>query len=93
MPTPNMVTAFNRFGAKLVNHNWAVSAISKNNKLVVSCGTHYLKSGGGVIKYGDRLSRWDHNSPEGNLLRSHLETALLEDLTIRLVTVRTEETG
>ena len=92
MSSMNMTTAFNRFRAKLDNSNWAVSALSEDGELVISCWSHYMSSGGGVIKYSDRLSRIAHNKPGSNLLRKHLEQAVRDDLAVRLVTVTTKET-
>ena len=81
----NLSTAFARYGAKLTNPQWAVSAISDQNELVMSCWKDYLKPVDGVLRYVDTLSRWEHNKPGNNLLREHLERAISEGLVVRLV--------
>lgn len=92
MSSLSLTAAFNRYAAKLANPQWAVSAISSNGELVVSCWKHYLKPIGGTLRYVDRLSRWDGNAAGNNLLRDHLTRAMSEDLPVRLVIARTEET-
>lgn len=89
----NLTTAFNRYGAKLTNPQWAVSAISGKGELVVSCWTHYLGAGGGRLTYVDRLSRWSGNSLGNNLMREHLERAVEDDLKVRLVKATTSNTA
>ena len=81
----NLSTAFTRYGAKLTNPQWAVSAISDQNELVMSCWKDYLKLTDGVLRYVDTLSRWEGNKPGNNLLREHLERAISEGLAVRLV--------
>jgi hypothetical protein len=81
----NLSTAFARYGAKLTNPQWAVSAISDQNELVMSCWKDYLTLTDGVLRYVDTLSRWEHNKPGNNLLREHLERAISEGLAVRLV--------
>ena len=92
MPSLTLTAAFNRYRAKLANPQWAVSAISSDGELVVSCWKHYFRSEDGTLRYVDRLSRWDGNAAGNNLLREHLNKAVEEDLRIRLVIARTEET-
>jgi len=92
MSSLNLTSAFARFNAKLANPQWAVSAISSDGELVVSCWKHYLKGVEGKLHYRDRLSRWSGNSAGNNLLREHLNVALAEDLPVRLVIARTEAT-
>ena len=88
----NLTTAFNRYGAKLANPQWAVSAISDSGELVVSCWTHYLSGGNGKLIYVDRLSRWSGNVRGNNLMRQHLEQAVAEELKVRLVRASTSDT-
>jgi len=38
------VEAFSKFGARLDNHMWAVSAIAKDGSLVISCWAHHMNS-------------------------------------------------
>lgn len=81
----NLSTAFARYGAKLTNPLWAVSAISDQNELVVSCWKDYFKLVNGVLRYIDKLSRWEENKLGNNLLREHLDRAISEGLVVRLV--------
>ena len=92
MPSLTLTAAFNRFGAKLVNPQWAVSAMNKDGELVVSCWTHHLKARDGTLRYEDRLSRWDGNKAGNNLLREHLNAAVDGGIDVRLVTARTDKT-
>ncbi len=92
MASLNLTTAFNRYGARLTNPQWAVSAISSSGDLVVSCWTHYLRPDDGKLTYVDRLSRWSGNSAGNNLMREHLERAVAEDLKVRLVKATTSDT-
>jgi hypothetical protein len=69
--------AFARFGAKLVNRMWAVSAYAEDGAFVVSGWSHLFKATGtGALAYVESLSRW--NGKAGNdLLRARLEQAKL----------------
>ena len=92
MPSLSLTSAFARYGAKLSNPQWAVSALSKNNELVISCWSHYLGSHDGALRYKDKLSRWDGNKAGTNLIRDHLNQALNENMPVRLVIARTKQT-
>jgi len=82
----NMTEAFDKYGAKLVNPQWAVSALIKEeSELVVSCWYHYFGSFEKSLRYQDKLSRW-HGSGN-NLLRKHLTHAHENGLPIRVVIV------
>ena len=86
---------FSKYGAKLRNVQWAVSAISKHEELVMSLWQHYFKKHEGSppsLRYTDTLSRWSGNKPGNNLCREHLLKAKSENLRIRLVIARTKET-
>lgn len=89
------VDAFAKFGAKLDNPMWAVSAIANDGALVISCWAHYFKRGAkGVLRYEDNLARWNGNELGNNLLRAHLTLAFKEKLPVRMVvatTIQTEE--
>lgn len=91
----NYTEAFKRYSAVLDNPNWAVSAISSDGALVISCWEQYFKpSQPGVLIYGNSLSRWKgHNKPGLNLLRKHLERTDSEDLAVRLVMAKTSDPG
>lgn len=87
----NFTDAFARYGATLRNAQWAVSAIA-DEQLVLSCWSHYFSPAReGIMIYEDRLSRW--KGPGSNLLREHLEQAQKEDLPVRLVMARAEDTA
>jgi len=77
---------FVQYHAKLINPQWAVSAIAQDGSLVLSCWSLYFsRPNGNTLRYTDKLSRWSGNELGNNLLRSHLEAARTDDLTIRLV--------
>ena len=89
-----LTDAFRRYKATLVNNQWAVSAISEDNELVISCWKHYIKTEDGVLRYRDSFHRWEDNNPAGrNLLKKHVTKAFDEGLTVRLVMVRTDDTA
>lgn len=90
MPSLSLTSAFARYGAKLANPQWAVSAINSNGELIVSCWKHYLEGADGKLCYRDRLSRWAGNAAGNNLLREHLNKAISDDLPVRLVIARTD---
>jgi hypothetical protein len=93
MATLGFVEAFAKFGARPENPMWAVSAIAEDGSLVLSCWSHYFRSGGpGVSLYGDRLSRWAGNASGNNLLRAHLAKAFQEALPVRMVVATAEDT-
>ena len=80
--------AFNRYGAKLSNPRWAVSAIAEDGSLVLSCWSHlFSRPNKETLRYTDKLSRWGNNTPGNNLLRAHLTQAVQTNLPIRLVIV------
>jgi len=88
----SLTSAFARYGAKLANPQWAVSAINSDGELVVSCWKHYLKGGNGKLIYKDSLSRWAGNAAGNNLLREHLTKAISDNLPVWLVIARTDAT-
>jgi putative restriction endonuclease len=83
--------AFRAFGAKLVNPMWAYSALADDGAIVLSCWSHKLKLRDGVLRYEDRLSRWEPNTPGKNLLIQHLTKARDEALPVRLVVATTDQ--
>ena len=91
MANLNMTTAFNRYGAKLANAQWAVSAISESGELVVSCWKHHLSPEDGKLVYTDRLSRWAGNKRGNNLLRGHLKAAIKDEASVRLVIAKSDD--
>lgn len=86
-------TAFQHYGAKLTNPNWAVSAQAKDGSVVISCWAHnFQPAEGGVMRYVDSLSKWrGSNSLGRNLLEQHLEAAYAQQLKVRLVLARTND--
>lgn len=93
MANLGFVEAFAKYGARLKNTNWSVSAIAQDGALVVSCWQHFFRSAGhNVLRYEDRLSRWSGNSLGSALLGEHLAAALEHGLPVRLVVASTPET-
>ena len=79
---------FTRLGARLVNQQWAVSALTPT-EMVASLWFHRLKSEDGQLVYRDYLGRW---SGHGNrLFGEHLQVALADQRPVRLVIARTED--
>ncbi|WP_249041006.1 HNH endonuclease [Marilutibacter maris] len=75
---------FGRYGAKLVNRYWAVSALTDApRELVVSIWQHHIDASDGRWIYDDTLDRW--RGAGKNLLKEHLAVALREGLPLRAV--------
>jgi hypothetical protein len=85
--------AFAEYGVKLVNPQWAVSALAADGALVMSCWTHYFKRVDNVLRYEDSLSRWSANAAGNNLFKQHIEDALKNNRPVRLVIAKTDEIG
>lgn len=86
--------AFAEYGAKLANPQWAFSAIADDGALVLSCWQHkFTTPSKGILRYSDRLSRWQRSAPGKNLLITHLEQAFKDKLRVRLVIASTPETA
>lgn len=78
--------AFAIYGANLVNAQWAFSAIAEDGSLVLSCWQHKLTIPEKcILRYSDRLSRWQRVTPGKNLLCEHLSRAHDEQLPVRMV--------
>jgi hypothetical protein len=91
MANLGFIEAFAKFGAKLDNPMWAVSAIANDGALVISCWAHYFKSGSsGIVRYVDSLSRWGGNELGNKLLETHLSKAFAEKLPVRMVVATAE---
>ena len=92
MSSKGYAEAFAAYGAKLVNVNWAVSAIADDGALVVSCWKQYfIKNESGNTAYRDTLSRWGGSGALGkNLLKEHLTKARSEGLPVRIVIASAE---
>ena len=75
---------FGRYGAKLVNRAWAVSALTEEpREMVVSVWQHNIDTADGRWVYDDTLDRW--RGPGKNLLKEHLAVALRDGLPLRAV--------
>lgn len=86
------VEAFKKYGAKLDNPMWAVSAIASDGSLVLSCWSLFFKStGDGALRYIDSLGRWNGNPAGNNLLRKHLTEAYSNNLSVRMIVATPED--
>jgi hypothetical protein len=83
--------AFAKYGAKLHNVNWSVSAWASDGSLVVSLWAHHYRKGpSGTAEYADSFARW---SGAGNSeFRKNVTCAFSERSKIRLVVVSTLDT-
>lgn len=79
---------FAKLGARLVNNQWAVSALTAN-EMVASLWFHRLKTEDGQLVYRDYLGRW---SGHGNrLFAEHLKIAMSDQRPVRLVIAKTDD--
>jgi hypothetical protein len=86
--------AFEKYGAKLSNPQWAFSALAGDGSLVISCWQHKITiPEKGLMRYTDALSRFRLHTPGKNLLTTHLGQAYQEKLPVRLVIVSAKDTG
>lgn len=85
--------AFAKYGAKLANPMWAFSAIAADGALVLSCWQHKFKvPEKGVLRYSDKLSRWQREGHIGKkLLTAHLTQAYEQKLPVRLIIAATTD--
>jgi len=81
--------AFAKYGAKLKNVNWSVSAENESGELILSLWRHYFeKPEGNTIKYVDRVTRWSGN---GNAeFRKRIEKAFHSNQVVRCVISKTD---
>ncbi|HWT19432.1 MAG TPA: hypothetical protein VN280_10990 [Variovorax sp.] len=79
--------AFARYGAKLNNVGWSVSAFTPTGDLVVSIWSTLLKPGteAGTLVYDDVLSTWRGNAHGRKELRRHLEQVQETGKRLRLI--------
>ena len=84
---------FAGYGAQLRNPRWAVSAMSSDGALVLSCWRQYLTiPESGILRYTDAVSRWSEGNPVGSrLCIEHLQAACENNLPVRLVIATTED--
>ena len=85
----SLTDAFLKYKAKLVNVQWAVSAISENNELVISCWFDRFVPRSNPLRYEDKLTRWAGNIPGNNLCKKDLQKAFSEELDVRVVIAKT----
>jgi len=83
--------AFAHYGAKLVNRQWAVSSIAEDGALVISCWAHLFRKVDTVLRYEDKLSRWQGNAAGNNLFKQHIVDAINNDRLVRLVIATAED--
>lgn len=81
--------AFAKYGAKLKNINWSVSAENSAGELILSLWRrHFEKPEGNTINYVDRVSRWSGN---GNVeFRKRIENAFQTNQVVRCVIAKTD---
>ena len=83
-----ITTEFAKLGARLVNNQWAVSALTAT-EMVASLWFHRLKTENGQLVYRDYLGRW---SGHGNrLFAEHLAIAMSDQRPVRLVIAKTDD--
>jgi len=83
--------AFARYGAKLRNIQWSVSAWAPDGSLVVSLWAHHYRAGpSGSAEYADSFDRW--GGPGNSEFRENVEKAFAEGRQVRLVVASTLET-
>ncbi|WP_250518141.1 hypothetical protein [Caballeronia sp. ATUFL_M1_KS5A] len=89
----NYTEAFRGYGAKLINSQWAFSAIADNGDLVVSLWAHKIKRGSNAheLIYRDSVSRSGKNKPGHNLFAEHLAQAYSQGLRVRVVRATAED--
>jgi hypothetical protein len=82
--------AFAKFGAKLNNQQWSVSAFGADGCFVVSLWQDWIKPGEmkGTLIYRDTLSQWKGNDVGRNEFRNHLGAVQISKVPIKLVIAR-----
>jgi hypothetical protein len=81
--------AFARYGAKLRNVQWSVSAWAPDGSLVVSLWAHHFRSGPDrSMEFADRVSRW--SGPGNDEFRRNIARAIEEGAEVQLVIVQTD---
>jgi hypothetical protein len=86
MSSLSFTECFAKYGAKLTNPMWAVSAKATDGAIVISCWANYFsRPDKDTLRYTDTLSRWAGNVLGNNLLREHIILAQNQALPVRLV--------
>ena len=84
---------FAKYGAKLTNPMWAVSAQAADGSIVISCWSNYFsRPDKETLRYTDKLSRWEGNALGNKLLRDHLLLAQADSLPIHLIVATAQNT-
>jgi len=90
MATLGINEAFGRYGAKLHNAQWSVSAWTPDGSLVVSLWEHHHRpSAKGTMEFAAKASRWP--GPGNAEFRRNISKAFETSADVRLVIVRTTE--
>ncbi|RYG58130.1 MAG: hypothetical protein EON56_00605 [Alphaproteobacteria bacterium] len=82
--------AFARYGVKLTNVAWSVSALTPTGDLVVSLWTTNLRFDGvaRTLTYSDSLAGWKGNALGREEFRRHLQHVQKSGQAVRLITAR-----
>ncbi|WP_426174913.1 hypothetical protein [Massilia sp. TWR1-2-2] len=89
MATKGISEAFAKYGARLKNVNWSVSAWNSTGELVLSLWAHHYRKGeDGSAEYSGKLSRWA--GPGNNEFRVNIAEAFERKSPVRLVVVQTD---
>jgi len=81
--------SFATFNAKQKNVQWSVSAISKNNELVVSLWDQFFeKRSKGTMTYVDKVSRW--KGLGNSEFIANLNVATEKDLVVRAIIAKSK---
>ena len=92
MATKGISEAFAKYGARLKNVNWSVSAWNSTGELVLSLWAHHYRKGeDGSAEYSGKLSRWA--GPGNNEFRANISDAFERKSSVRLVVVQTPLAG
>jgi hypothetical protein len=83
----NYTEAFAKYGAKLANPQWSVSALGADGNVVACFWQNHLRQGveKATLEYKDTLSSWLGNVPGRNEFAAHLLAAKDQGLLLRLV--------
>jgi hypothetical protein len=82
-----ITSEFARYGATLVNRQWAVSALTAD-EWIASLWQHRMTTEGEQWVYRDYLGRWSGNG--NKLFAEHLRIAYADQRPVRVVVARTD---
>ena len=91
MATLGIRDAFSRYGAKLKNVQWSVSAWTADGSLVVSMWDHHRRrrTAPGTLVFEGSANRW--RGAGNSEFRENVERAFRDGAPVRLVIARTDE--